>query len=90
MGKDNFQKLSLLFGLAIVASFGCSAPKSTTIPDYAATRVKVNTGTSQSASLEARTAVVEIKNSKEELDGFSAQLGTLKEEIEASRMKLAK
>ena len=76
--------------LAFMALASCSARKSTTFPDYAATRVKVNTGSAQSASLEARTAVVEIKNSKEEIERLSSRLETMKVQVESSRMKIAR
>ena len=81
---------SVLVLLAIGTFTACSAPKSNTLPDYAATRVKVNTGSAQSASLEARTAAVEIKNARGDIDSISARLTELRAQVEASRMRLAK
>lgn len=75
---------------AFIALEGCSTPKSTTIPNYTATRVKVNAASSQSASLEARSRTIEIKNTQGEIDRLSAQLQDLNEQVVASRVRLAR
>jgi PBP1b-binding outer membrane lipoprotein LpoB len=77
-----------LFACLVLSS--CSAPKSTAVPDFANTRIKVNTGSAQSASLEAKTAALEIKNSKSDITHLSEQIGIIGEQIQASRMKLAR
>ena len=69
----------LLSLLALVALQSCATPRSVTIPDYSATRVKVNTGSAQSASLTAKSSALEIKNSQAEIDRLSAHVETLKE-----------
>lgn len=83
-------KSSILVLLVILVLLGCSTPKSTTIPNYTATRVKVNAGSSQNASLMARSKALEIKNSQQDIELLLIQLRTLRQDILASRIKLAR
>lgn len=85
----NFKNLLFVL-LALVLLEGCSTPPSTTIPDYTTTRVKVNAASSQSAALEAKSRVIEINNSQREIERIPVQLHILRDQLLASRIKLAR
>jgi len=76
--------------LAWISIQGCSAPVSNAVPDFGATRVKVNTASARSASLSAKSSAIEIKNSEQEISQLSSQIETLRDTVQTSRLRLVR
>jgi len=76
--------------LSLLVLSGCSSTRSSSFPDYASTRINVNTGTSQGAAEESKRAEVEIKNTLSSIKQLQAETALRRQEVEASRIRIQK